>query len=88
MQSKKIISPLKSINVPVAAILDIDILNDETTFQELVNSFKIEIDDVLSIQKKIIESVEGMERSEVFSNLKSELKQLNQNLDSDFLNHG
>ncbi len=80
---KKIISSLKDANVPVCAILDIDVLNDKTVFKDLVKSFKseIEIDAVLKIRDAIAKEVEGVEQSDVLEEMKKSVKEISQKLE-------
>lgn len=83
---KKIVQSLKEANVPVSAIVDIDILNDETTFKNLLESFLGESDlsQYISQQNSIFEHVEGMEQTEIFSLLKEGINKLAQNLAQDY----
>ena len=81
---KKIISSLKGANVPVCAVVDIDVLDDHTIFKDLVKSFEseIEINNLLKIRDDIAKAVEGVEQSDVLEEMKKSVKAISQKLET------
>ena len=85
---KKIIEPLRAANIPVCAVTDIDILNSETVFKELIESLRPSEDfsAFLQIRRNVAKSVEGMDETQVFENIKVEVQKLSENLKNNTVN--
>lgn len=61
---KTVINALKSLNVKIAAIADIDVLNDKTTFKEITDSLEINWND-LEKDWKIIDEYVKQQRAQL-----------------------
>lgn len=85
---KKIIEPLRAANIPVCAVTDIDILNSETVFKELIESLRPSEDfsAFLQIRRNVAKSVEDMDETQVFENIKVEVQKLSENLKNNTVN--
>lgn len=70
---KTVVDSLRSINVPVAVISDIDILNDKETFKSLTESLGIEWDGISALWKTIYEYVRTQRPQRDTGEVKKEL---------------
>lgn len=71
---ESIVKALKAVNVPVVAIADMDILNDETILKNTTEAFECAWEAISANSKKIIDYVKSQRHQLVNSDVKKELK--------------
>jgi hypothetical protein len=83
----KIVSALKSLNVQVKAIVDIDVFKEEITFEKLVSSFNINYETEIKSKYHCIESNLSNEKSEIErKNIEKLLKKISENTSKNLTN--
>lgn len=70
---KNVVNLLKNVGVPVATIIDIDILNSEDNFKQLLTEFGNTSTDIFEIRNKIGKAIEKTPDEEILKNLKKEI---------------
>ncbi len=80
---KKIVKPLKDAKIRVCAIPDLDILNSEIWFKELLDAIdENDHSELVKSRKEIAESVEGIKEEVLVQNTKNNIKVLNDRIDN------
>ena len=80
---KKIVKPLKDAKIRVCTIVDLDVLNSESVFKELLDAIdEKDHSELLKLRQKIAESVEEMKEDVLIEKIKEEVKELNEKLNS------
>ena len=79
---KKIVKPLKDAKIRICTIADLDVLNSETIFKELLEA--IDGNDhskLLESRKEIAEAVEGIQEDVLLQNIKKDIRDLSEKID-------
>ena len=72
----KIAEALKSLNVDIKIIVDIDILNDETVFRGIVETANLKWDDVKPLFAKIVSNLHSAKKSVIRENARVEINRI------------
>lgn len=67
----KIAAALKSLDIDIKLIVDIDVLDNEKTFQNILQSFNIDWDKAESFYKRIVANIQSQQRTVNRSNTKT-----------------
>ena len=74
---KKIVKPLKDAKIRICTIADLDVLNSESIFKELLDAIdENDHSELLKSREEIAEAVEGMKEDVLVQSIKEDIKEL------------